>query len=681
MKVLKRLGILTTAAMCVLGLAGCGKEVTVASLQSDYNSFVSANSSVIYNTDTKINLTSNIYGEDFKMNWDSHDSTERLIGTGDYHTYREVKAKAFEDELSERVDNTIIGGDRYTTYDGTNYFKTKYESNPTDGVLDVVEQIFGDSSARVTTNDTGNVISGKMEGPYLPYLFDKTSMTGLLDFKSQTDKPVKAKYTLTLDKKTAAPTKLLINLEDTVSIMSEVITGMSNDSGSVKTTVENFEITYTFKEFKTDSSIVVSDAMASASEVDNIDELSVMAVSKDSVEGEASQDIQIAGYKFSLSDAWKPVDVPGLKGYDTPAADGKNYSVTRLKYQWSEAKIDIMNPASYESLEAELEGTSASESSESVEASESEAVNGAGETSSGTSSGTSEAGEATEDVGMTWNIEELASKQVNADMELGYDSVYIDNDASQRYVMSSKGDAKKEYKFTVFGENDFLRFTVTTDGSELYADYYTEMISKIAETVKYVGYKTEEPVEEPETSAGDASTNETEAPEETTAPVEQLIGTAKNPYNAKDTIQMKGIDLNSGNIVTETAVVMNMNTDKILVEQKLKQAGITADGDAAIVSIKVTAENVKHTSESSVVLDMHVGLADAEGNQIGKLLNDGSPLGAEYADGIEFTQDNESKTLTFVFNVPDDFDTSSHLLQIRYNDPDLGDRNIFVRLK
>ena len=659
MKGLKRLGILTTAAICILGLAGCGKEVTVASLQSDYNSFVSANSSVIYNTDTKINLTSNIYGEDFKMNWDSHDSTERLIGTGDYHTYREVKAKAFEDELSERVDNTIIGGDRYTTYDGTNYFKTKYESNPTDGVLDVVEQIFGDSSARVTTNDTGNVISGKMEGPYLPYLFDRTSMTGLLDFKSQTDKPVKAKYTLTLDKKTAAPTKLLINLEDTVSIMSEVITGMSNDSGSVKTTVENFEITYTFKEFKADSSIIVSDAMASASEVDNIDELSVMAVSKDSVEGEASQDIQIAGYKFSLSDAWKPVDVPGLKGYDTPAADGKNYSVTRLKYQWSEAKIDIMNPASYESLEAELEGTSASESSNESEA----------------------AGETTEDADMAWNIEELASKQVNADMELGYDSVYIDNDASQRYVMSSKGDAKKEYKFTVFGENDFLRFNVTTDGSELYADYYTEMISKIAETVKYVGYKTEEPVEEPETSAGYTSTSETEAPEETTASVEQLIGTAKNPYNAKDTIQMKGIDLTSGNIVTETAVVINMNTDKILVEQKLKQAGITADGDAAIVSIKVTAENVKHTSESSVVLDMHVGLADAEGNQIGKLLNDGSPLGAEYADGIEFTQDNESKTLTFVFNVPDDFDTSSHLLQIRYNDPDLGDRNIFVRLK
>lgn len=659
MKGLKRLGILTTAAMCVLGLAGCGKEVTVASLQSDYNSFVSANSSVIYNTDTKINLTSNIYGEDFKMNWDSHDSTERLIGTGDYHTYREVKAKAFEDELSERVDNTIIGGDRYTTYDGTNYFKTKYESNPTDGVLDVVEQIFGDSSARVTTNDTGNVISGKMEGPYLPYLFDKTSMTGLLDFKSQTDKPVKAEYTLTLDKKTAAPTKLLINLEDTVSIMSEVITGMSNDSGSVKTTVENFEITYTFKEFKADSSIVVSDAMASASEVDNIDELSVMAVSKDSVEGEASQDIQIAGYKFSLSDAWKPVDVPGLKGYDTPAADGKTYSVTRLKYQWSEAKIDIMNPASYESLEAELEGTLANETSNESEA----------------------AGEVTEDADMAWNIEELASKQVNADMELGYDSVYIDNDAGQRYVMSSKGDAKKEYKFTVFGENDFLRFTVTTDGSELYADYYTEMISKIAETVKYVGYKTEEPVEEPETNAGDASTSETEALEETTASVEQIIGTAKNPYNAKDTIQMKGIDLTSGNIVTETAVVMNMNTDKILVEQKLKQAGITADGDAAIVSIKVTAENVKHTSESSVVLDMHVGLADAEGNQIGKLLNNGSPLGAEYADGIEFTQDNESKTLTFVFNVPDDFDNSSHLLQIRYNDPDLGDRNIFVRLK
>ena len=144
---------------------------------------------------------------------------------------------------------------------------------------------------------------------------------------------------------------------------------------------------------------------------------------------------------------------------------------------------------------------------------------------------------------------------------------------------------------------------------------------------------------------------------------------------------MKGIDLSSGNVVNENAVVNNIVTDELLVEQALKQYGFETDGKAGIVNITVTVDKVQNTEGSSADLIMSLSLVDSDGNNIGEPLNDGKPLEKEYADKITFTQDGESKTIAFAFEMTDDFSEEEDLLKIQYNDPDLGNRDIYVKLK
>ena len=78
---------------------------------------------------------------------------------------------------------------------------------------------------------------------------------------------------------------------------------------------------------------------------------------------------------------------------------------------------------------------------------------------------------------------------------------------------------------------------------------------------------------------------------------------------------------------------------------------------------------------------MEVSLVDKEGNKLGELLNSGKPLNKELQDGIIFKNDNETKQVVFAFGMPDSLDDETNLLMIKYNDPDLGERSLYVKLK
>ena len=654
---MKKVILALVGVSIIASLVGCGAKTDKASVYEGYTEFLNGTSSANYSVRTEISMNSNIYGEDFAMSWDSTDNMGRVLSTGDFASERNVKADALENKYEEKITNYVVAGERYATYDGTAFFKTPIEQNPNLrlGVFNIMSQILADDEVYTNSEEYDGQktikASGYIEGSFLPYLYDSVNMTGLLDFKSSTDQNIKMEYMLWLNNKDYSPIRLSVSITGMEGIFGEVISGMQPDSGSINTKVNNFYINYYFNDFNKLTNITLPDGAANATETADIDSLSIGALQGDTLDTESDMEIDIAGFKFTITDAWEAVDtLGGLVGYDGVASDGKSYQATKLKYKLSESDIEIMNPVNQTVLVNELAGL-----------------------------GVDTTGMVLEDG--TVDTAALSKAVTDYDNTNGYASVYIENDSAP-YVMSTKGDTNKEYKFTVFGGQDFLRFVITTDGSELYNDYYNEVISKIADTLQYTAPVVEDVPEETSESTeenGDETQETSESAEETTT--ETLVGTLRNPYGAKETFSMKGIDLSSGNIVNESAVVNNIVTDELLVEQALKQYGFETDGKAGIVNITVTVDKVQNTEGSSADLIISLSLVDSDGNNIGEPLNDGKPLEKEYADKITFTQDGESKTIAFAFEMTDDFSEEEDLLKIQYNDPDLGNRDIYVKLK
>lgn len=644
--------------LSILALTACGGGNSKEAIASKYAEFIGGASSVAYNVTTDLDMQSTIYGEDFKMSWDSTDKITRILSTGDFATERKIDAKALENDYNESLSNYIVGGERYTTYDGSAFFKTEYtmDSTLSRGILNIIDQIVSSENTAVNSGtvevDKVKCLleTGTIKGAYLPYIFDKVNMTGLIDFKTMTDKEVTVDYMLYLNEKTKQPVKLDLQLRDIDGLLTDVVSGIKNDSSNVETDVNTFTVTYLFTEYNTVNAIELPSGANNAVEQKNIDDLSISATGTDKLDTEKNRKVNVAGFTFQVSDKWEPRDVM-LDGYDGVASDGNRYKVTRLGYSLSEAKIDITNPVSVQLLVDEI-AKSGIDTSDclNVDAEDSENV--------------------------TFNIDNIASKEVDYMDANGYSADYLDG-GKVKYIMGTKGDTKKEYQMVVFGGTDFVKITFTTDGSELYKDYYDETLTSLIESLDYKAPEKAIEIEITETESD--NTEETEA--ETTEAVEEIRGTVKNPYESKEQIEMRGIDLNSGNIVNEYAVVNSINTDKIIVEQKLKQTGIDTDKNAAVVNVTITTDKVKYTDDSTVDLEMQVSLVDKDGKQVGSLLNDGKPINKEFENGIIFDGDNQSKKVTFAFEMTDDFDEDKDMLKIQYNDPDLGNRDLYIKLK
>ena len=644
--------------LSILALTACGGGNNKDAIASKYQEFINGASSVSYNVDTELSLKSTIYGEDFNMSWDSTDKMIRILSTGDFSAERKIKAKALENDYEESLTNYIVAGERYTTYDGSAFFKTSYDADASlnKGIVSIMDQIVVSDQTAVNsgTQEINGVKclteTGTLKGAYLPYLFDKVNMTGLIDFKTLTDKEITMEYMLYLNEKTKQPVSLCLRLSDVNGILTDVISGMKNESTTINTDVSDFLVTYDFNEYNTVSAIELPEGANSAVEQANIDDMSISATGTDKLDVEKSRNVNVGGFSFKVSDQWEPKDAL-LEGYDGEASDGNKYKPTRLGYSQSEAKIDIMNPVSISLLVDKLTKSGVDTTS---------CVN------------TTEGDEA-----VTYNLDNVASLEVDYLNAQGYAADYLD-DGKVKYIMGAKGDTKKTYKIIAFGGDDFLDITFTTDGSELYKDYYDKTLQSMIESLDYKEVQKIE-ITIDETSQA-AENTETEA-ETTEAAVEKLRGTVKNPYESREQVEMKGIDLMSGNVVNEYVVVNSINTDEIIVGQKLKQAGLNITNKAGIVNMTVTTDKVKYTDDSYVDLVMHVSLVDKDGKQVGSLLNDGSPINKEFADNIRFDGDNQSKKVTFAFEVTDDFDEDEDMLKITYNDPDLGDRSLYVKLK
>lgn len=661
-------------ASTVASLVGCQKKITVDTINSEYCAFMNGITSVQYSAITDLDLYSVIYGEKFEMYWDSTDKIDRMISTGDLTSARSVNVRALENNYNENVTNYVTGGKRYATYDGSAFFVTDYTAAPevSKGPLRVIDEIMSDANKSLSSQ-TGevngamcNMITGTLTGPYLPYLFDDVNMTGLLNFKDQIDKDIKIDYYLYTSMDDKHPVQLALSLKNCEDILEPIVAGMDNsNSENIETNVEVFDVIYNFTGFNQINAVVIPDGASNATETDNIDSLSLSAVASDKLDSEIYRDIKVGGFNIQLPDSWEPVDLVGVEAYDGVDNTGKAYKVTRLKHKFSESYVQIYNPVTLDKLVEKLaNGEIVTDGFATV-----------------VENTASEAGSTeTEEVTYNYNVELIKEGVVQYYSKQNYDSVRIDGEPS--YIMSTKGDTKKEYVFIIIGDGEFIEIRASLDGAELYKDYYNDVIANLASTFGYDAQQIEVDVDvDVNNQNGSESTEQTETVTDTEAPVEALDGTVRNPYNVNEQILMRGIDLSSGNIINEYAVIKSINTDKLLVSQKLKESGLTVAGDTALVNIVVTTDKVKYTDTSELDLIMTVSLVDKDGNDIGAKLNDGKPLNKELQSGIIFTADNETKQVVFAFEMPENFNEETDLLKIQYNDPDLGDRSVYAKLK
>lgn len=686
---MKKRKLVLLFTLAALSLAGCGGgKFNNETLTNGYYAYINNVGAVKYTVDTNISLDSDIYGETFKMKWKSKDVITRMPATGDLISERKVDATALENEYSETISNYLVGGKRYATYDGKAFFVTDYtpSAGVSKGPLSIVDAILADEEKTLTTQ-TGkvgevecNLTNGSLTGPYLPYLIDDVNMTGLLDFKSDVDKDITFDYELYTSIKDKSPVLVNVFIRNSDKLFNTIISGMdSSNSGSVSTKVKSFSIGYTFNEFNGVNVIELPAEAGNATVTDNIDSLSISAVGNKKLDEESYVNVAIGDFEITVPDSWKAVDIVGNSiGYDGVDSHNKNYKPTRLGHKQSTSYVQVMNPVTLDKLVEKLEKAGI-DTSEMMVVEEGEA--------GASGAGTEESGESVKVSG--YNLDKITDGTVQYYLSQDYDSVSIDgNGEAPAYVMSSKGDVKKSYVFILLGKNDFCEVQVSLDGSELYKDYYDTVLSNLAGNFKYEEHTEEvvdsgEEVEETEAGGDTEAGGETgeETGEQAETGVEALSGTLKNPYKVNEKIQMKGIDLSSGNIVDEYATIKSINTEKLLVDQKLKEAGISVESKAALVNVVVNTDKVKFTEESELDLLMEVSLVDKDGNAIGKELNSGKPLNKEFKDGIVFKNDGETKQVVFAFEMTDDFDEETNLIKIKYNDPDLGDRALYVKLK
>lgn len=657
-----------------LSLSGCAKKFDATTSAEAYSTYMNNMSSVKYTANITLNLTAEIYGERIKMYWKSADSIVRMLNTGELSCDRSVSASVSNKEYDEKISHYVVGGKRYATYDnGNSYVMKDYVPNSAvaKGPFRVIDAIMNDSNATYGTegctyrNQPCNYVSGTLTGPYLPYLMDEINMTGLMDFKNVSSENVTFAYLLKVDKEDGHPYSLegsLIagdNGKSMESLMTNIVASADeNASTNANVKIDTFNIFYDIEGVNVASTIELPENAADAKEVDNIESMSISATESNTMDEEDYKGVKVGDFMIEVPDSWQKADILDSEYYEGADSNGKTWDTAKLVHSHSESYIQVYNPVTLDKLIEKLNAGG---------------INTEGAVYEGFDSEDAENPE----VLQLYDLDKIKEFTVQYFSKLDYDSVRIDGEPS--YIMSSKGDKKKEYDFIIFGgDRDYIEIKAVLDGAELYKEYYDEVINHLASSFSY------NKTEVVETGKTEESTESTEGETSETTEgneVESLVGTLRNPYKVNDNIEMRGIDLTSGNIINEYAVIKSINTDKLLVGQKLKESGLKENSKAALVNIVITTDKVKYTDESELDLVMSICLVDKDGKEIGQKLNDGKPLNKDLKDGIVFTSDNETKQVVFAFEKPDDFDENTALLEIKYNDPDLGDRAVYTKLK
>lgn len=627
---------MTLATLSIVSLAACGKEKTRSQLLDE---FVGSKKIANYTVDSEMNIESSMYGEDIKMNWKASDVIKRDLTSGDLQTSRKLYYNTLVDTEDISMTNYAIGNKYYMTYDGQSFFETGYspKKKVTTGPLEIASRIvkaadngedikIGELDGEINGHEA-EVLSGKLSGDYLYYLIDEVNMVGLTDFKDHLDAKVSLNTRVYLDKKDKTPLGMEVNIGNA----SDTIKSLVTDNDTSDFILKNFYLKYTFNDFG-DGEITLPEAANKAKHVDKIDENTIKKSGIRLEEKENMLTISSGDFSTKIPDSWKKQSsVDQEQSYKGLDAHGKAYSTLVFKYVNSESTITLKNPVIIENLAMIL-------------------------------------GMNTENL----DYEALKDTIVSKYTSNGYEALRNRNSNPENITFTKTNSNRKYYVFFVFGDNQFIEIDAEMDGSEIYKDYYDKVIVDMIDSINYTYH--EDKVEETEP--------ETEQETETTDNSEELIkGTVKNPYNSSESVEIRGIDLVSMNIVTEQAKLQNVLTDKILVGQKLKDLGIKEDGNSVLVFLNVQAGKIKYSDNSSSSLEMSLSLCDETGEEIGDLINSGKPLEKEYSDGISFTQDNESKDLTFGFKTKDDFDINKAILKISYNDPDFGSKTEFIKLK
>lgn len=673
------------ATLICASLVGCSKKETVESIRNEMIEQINNIKSVNYSTDIDLELTSLVYGEKMKMMYKGTVSTDRLIDTGELHSFSDYSTQAFDDKYSEQIESYVkLEGNnykQYSTFDGQQYYWLGSNRNQDEdkyGPLKLADYILDESK---TTDldweyingkkDDGYIVTSIVKGDYIRYVVDKTSMSGLIDFKNSLNEIVTANATLRLDKNKVIKS-IELSFRDTGNLFPSIIGGMDKDS--VESTMEHFSVKIYFDALNNITEIVLPENTADAVETDNITNFSVQVTSNEKVESETYNTVRVGNLKFEVPSNWEEIksgvftDTFSSGGHKTASKEYKHtYSTSVMKFtggksvfNWEgqselglvpDKTVDIINPAE-ENLEQKEEDLVA------------EVTDSTSET------------ESVEDIELAPVFEIEPKKYLEAKLESvkgEYDSItLIEGDVS--YIIGNKeSDNIKQYGVYLTDGRDEYEILVTFDHSNLYKDYYDESLTHLLNSFKLLVGTTEDEnykeLKEEEPDKPEVNTNTT---------VDNIIGSQANPYKLGDTININIIDMSTGNIASEAIKVNGVLKDKIIVNQKIKEhENKTGDDLSEYTSIQLVQFSVA-TSGYSYTDDTHLNFSlnteIVKDGKVYKSITDDSPLGMTEMILTENDRENE-------FTMAYDIDNISHsLIKITYADPDLGDTEIYITL-
>lgn len=668
-----------------LSLAGCSKKETVQSIGAEALEKLNDIQSINYSTKIDLELSSLVYGEKMKMTYTGDISTDRVLGTGEIHSFSDYSTQAFADRYSEQIESYVKaeGADynQYATFDGNQFYKVKLTRNQDEdkvGPLGLVAYIIDESNTTDLTwdyiegkKDNGYVITSIATGNYLKYIVDKTSMSGLIDFKNNLNDKVVAYTTLKLDKNKALKS-IKLDFKDTGDVFPSILGGMDQDS--VESTMTHFSVDISFNNFNSVSEITLPEGAVNAVETDNINNFSVQVTSNEKVESETYNTVRVGNLKFEVPSNWEELksgiykDMFSSGGHGTASKEYKHmYSTSVMKFTGGISLFDWEGKSSLGIVpDSTVNNTDATDTTETAQESEAVETEVANETS--------ESGESTEDVAPIFEIE--AKKYLDAKLEAvktDYDSITL-IDGEVPYIIGNKeADGNKSYAIYLTDGRDEFEILVTFDDSNLYKDYYTESLNHLLGSLKLL-IDTEEDenyvkVEETAPEKPEISTENT---------LDNILGSQANPYKLNDVVSINIIDMSTGNIATENIKVSGVLKDKIIVGQKIKEHESKTKESLAeytsiqLVQFSVSSSGYSYTEDNKLPFNLKADVL--KDGKVVESITGTTPLGM-----TEMTLSENDKESDFIFAY--DIDDISHsLVRITYADPDLGDTEVYIEL-
>ena len=630
--ILAACGIVALLMILIVVKLVTNKKENIDTVKEDMYNYLQEVKFAEFSSVTKVKLNTQLYGEKVSMETIAKSSGIRELGNGNHFYSKNFENTDATGVSTYKYETYLLNGISYISYDGDTYYNTdkKYNTEYPKGIVSLIEDLCKSANSLKLNSNTGEIngeqcynVYGTIEdADYIKYLMDSAEMEGLLDFSHYGGWGVRVDIDLYINQKTKKPVYLFLEIKKAGKVFAEVLTGESGSGLDVNVT--EFTVSYDFTEFHSSGDLSFDES--SSIKVDNIN--------KDSSKMTESEEIYIEEFKYVTNyDILMPVS------YMWDSISALSY-----KHKYSTSKLMIEHKSYEELLSLEMEAESEGE----LETGENELETGEGDL------------ETSEQIDLVSMAVEYVDENLRRN---GYSNVVHIEDKIT-YTIAEK-DKSKNYVITVFGNGGIVSFNYMFDDSELYSQYYSDIITKTLSLIDMQDTTAlETQIEEPTEVADEENNNK---------PAENYTyekGHKRNPYTVDELISSNIADLSTGNMAVLNIVYTGAVTDKIIIEQKLNEhknktgKEIDYEGKMVLVQMEFSTSNFNYTDENNVSLE-DIKVYGAE------ILNEGKPL-SKNNDELVIYENN--KVYSFTYVIDNDGDT----FNVSYVDPNLGNRELYI---